>query len=171
MTVLIIGYPESGKSVLAEHMVMENSAPEERIYLATMIPYGEDGEERVARHRRMREGKGFITVEAPFDLCESLEEFADKESIDLSGMTVLLECVSNLAANELFERGAERNETIEKVCSDISSLAGKVRNLIIVTNHFEEEECFDEETLAYAGTLDRINERLSRLADDTVRRK
>ena len=68
MTVLIIGHPDSGKSELAERMVTEISAPGERIYLATMIPYGEDGAARVEKHRKMREGKGFTTIEAPFDI-------------------------------------------------------------------------------------------------------
>ena len=70
MTILIIGFPNSGKSALAEQMAMEMSEAENRIYLATMIPFGNDGKERVKRHRSMRAGKGFLTVEAPFDIRE-----------------------------------------------------------------------------------------------------
>ena len=49
MNVLIIGYPDSGKSKLAEDMVLEMSAPGERVYIATMIPFGEEG--RASRFR------------------------------------------------------------------------------------------------------------------------
>ena len=72
MTVLIIGYPESGKSELAENMVMEMAAPGDRVYLATMIPYGDEGASRVEKHRKMREGKGFETIEAPFDIASTV---------------------------------------------------------------------------------------------------
>ena len=33
------------------------------IYVATMRPFDEEGEKRIERHRRMRDGKGFLTVE------------------------------------------------------------------------------------------------------------
>ena len=59
-TVLIIGYPDSGKSAIAEKMVTEMSDPDCRLYVATMIPYGQEGRDRVEKHRRMRAGKGFI---------------------------------------------------------------------------------------------------------------
>lgn len=59
MTTLIIGYPDSGKSAMAERMVTEMSEPGERVYLATMIPFGQEGRDRIARHRKLREGKGF----------------------------------------------------------------------------------------------------------------
>ena len=55
MTALIIGYPDSGKSALAEKMVTEISSPDERIYLATMIPYGDEGAARGEKHVMMRE--------------------------------------------------------------------------------------------------------------------
>ena len=166
-TMLIIGYPDSGKSSLAEKAVLELSAPGDRIYLATMIPYGEDGRARIDRHRRMREGKGFITIEEPFDIYDRLT--GDPEIGELKSKTVLLECVSNLAANELFERHTAPADAADKITSDIRRLAGEVRNLVIVTNHFEKESSFDEETAAYADILDVINDRLSAFADKVIR--
>lgn len=164
MTVLIIGYPDSGKSKIAEDMVMDMSAPGERVYLATMIPYGDEGRARIEKHRKMREGKGFRTIEAPFDAAAAAEESGVSGSA-----TVLLECLSNLVANEMFERHTDSEAVIEKVTADVMRLADNVRDLVIVSNHFEPEESFDEETVIYAGTLDMLNEKISGLADKTIR--
>ena len=153
---LIIGTPDSGKSAFAEKLVPEIAGDTTRYYIATMIPYGEEGRMRVAKHRRMREGKGFTTIEVPFDAGD----------IDLpEDSTVLLECVSNLAANEMFERHTPADKCAEKIVSDISRLALSVRNTVIVTNHFDITDDFDSETIMYALTMDRINHRLSILAD------
>ena len=59
---LITGGSGSGKSEYAERQVQESGAGK-RIYIATMIPYGEDGRQRVERHRRLRSEKNFETVE------------------------------------------------------------------------------------------------------------
>lgn len=164
MTVLIIGYPESGKSELAENMIMEMSAPGERIYLATMIPYGDEGAARIKRHRKMREGKGFETLEAPFDAADAFEK-----AEDVGSKTILLECLSNLVANELFERHEDSAAVIEKMAADMLRLKEISRDLVIVSNHYEIKEGFDEETVMYAKTLDEVNCRAADLADRTIR--
>ena len=145
------------------------SDPDCRLYVATMIPYGQEGADRVEKHHRMRAGKGFITVEAPYDICDAVEKAGREYGFDIKDMTVLLECVSNLVANELFERHAGKDEMADRLYGDISSLAEKADNLVIVSNHFEIEDSFDGETRMYAETLDILNEKLSRLADNTIR--
>lgn len=164
MTVLIIGYPDSGKSELAENMVMEMASPGERVYLATMIPCGDEGASRIARHRKMREGKGFETIEAPFDIASAVEEKGS-----CTDMTVLLECLSNLAANELFEREESPDAAADRIISDIARLKELVRDLVIVSNHYEIKEDFDEETVMYAKMLDTLNDRISAVADKVIR--
>lgn len=58
MTVtLVIGAAASGKSAYAESLCLGHDGP--RVYLATMEPFGEEGARRIARHRALREGKGF----------------------------------------------------------------------------------------------------------------
>ncbi|MBQ6622855.1 MAG: bifunctional adenosylcobinamide kinase/adenosylcobinamide-phosphate guanylyltransferase [Mogibacterium sp.] len=163
MLILIIGTPDSGKSQKAEQLVLERSLPENRIYLATMLPFGEQGRERVEKHRQMRAGKGFWTIEAPFDADQAVLKLDDPTRWD-----VLLECVSNLTANELFERGTTPEETVKRVTGQIRRLAAAARSVTAVTNHFEIEETFDEETRVYAETLDRINEMIREMADETI---
>ena len=122
MLALLTGGSGSGKSEYAENLAVrlhgEHAAsrqtgveeqPGRLIYLATMRNTGGDGEtaERIRRHRKAREGKGFVTVECgrtigaiPFS----------------SGDTVLLEDLPNLLSNELYEE--EPAEDLHSVCSD-----------------------------------------------------
>ena len=117
----------------------------------------------------MREGQGFVTIEAPFDIRSALNDFDMSSSTGLGDMTVLLECLSNLVANELFERHSGREEMLGRLYEDIKWIAQKAGNLVIVSNHFGAEESFDEETRLYAETLDMLNEMVSELADKTIR--
>ena len=162
MTQLIIGTPDSGKSQLAESIVSSMGNDHGLYYIATMIPYGEDGVRRVEKHRRMREGKGFITLEVPYDVNQAA--IPDREN-----SIVLLEGVSNLAANELFESKTPYNECIEKIVSDITLLAMSVREMVIVSNHFEITEEFSAETALYSRLMDEINYRLEKVSDRVIR--
>lgn len=159
MICLVIGTPDSGKSALAEELIASIPGDRCKYYIATMIPYGEEGAERVARHREMREGKGFTTLEVPFDV-NGTEMPADS--------IILLECVSNLTANELFERKTPPAECEDKIVRDICALADSAGDMVIVTNHFQISEDFDDETALYSRVLDRINSRLRKKADRII---
>ena len=56
MTVLVTGGSKCGKSHFAESLF--NDFPGEKIYIATMQPYGEEAFAAIERHRKMRSGKG-----------------------------------------------------------------------------------------------------------------
>ena len=62
MMILVTGGSGSGKSAFAEDCVLA-LGEKKRIYIATMFPFDEESKKRVARHRNMRKGKGFETVE------------------------------------------------------------------------------------------------------------
>ena len=66
MLILVTGGAASGKSAHAERLVCEKA--QSRLYLATMQPFGKSAEARIARHRALRAGKGFATVERTLDL-------------------------------------------------------------------------------------------------------
>ena len=63
MMTVVTGGSGSGKSAFAEDKIV-SFGPAKRIYSATMHPYDEESHKRVARHRKMRAGKGFETVES-----------------------------------------------------------------------------------------------------------
>ncbi|MDR0858095.1 MAG: bifunctional adenosylcobinamide kinase/adenosylcobinamide-phosphate guanylyltransferase, partial [Oscillospiraceae bacterium] len=100
MTILLTGGSANGKSTYAEKLAA--AFPEPRVYIAAMQPHGEGAREKIERHREMRRGKGFI----------SLERYTDVGTIPLeAGSTVLLECMCNLTANELFDDAGNIDES------------------------------------------------------------
>ena len=120
MFAMIIGGSASGKSALAERWAA--SLPLPRIYLAAMQVLDEESRARVLRHRAMRAGKGFETIEAPTALWNT----------DLpTGATVLLEDLSNLLANEMFSPEGGGSEA---ALHGVQSLLARCDNLILVTN-------------------------------------
>lgn len=185
MITLIIGTPDSGKSALAEKLAVEQakandiSRPKNQsrlIYLATMIAYDEAGRKRIEKHRKQREGKGFITIEKAMEIFDDSELFQTED-------TVLLECITNLVGNEMYENTekylgpSEKNilridgEAVsDKIAKDIEELSLVVRNLVIVSNRFSDQEMasYDDETRKYMETVNRVNGRLALLADETI---
>ncbi len=171
MITLIVGVPDSGKSALAETLAVEQAGDDKRIYIATMIPYGKEGEARVEKHRKLREGKGFFTVEAPVDVASAASAVGG-----LADSTCLLECVSNLVGN-VMHGGAEKEPeqgvddtsdegVVARVISDIRELSGRCKNLVIVTNSFPMEgEGYDEDTRRYARLVALVNDELKGFVD------
>ena len=106
---LITGPPDSGKSLKAEELAVQGGR-KNLYYLATMKVMDEEGSDRVKKHRAQREGKGFATIEQPYDIIKALDVIkAPKES------TVLLECLSNLVGNELHDN--PKFEDLRKIIS------------------------------------------------------
>ncbi len=93
MLVLITGGSKNGKSHIAEKII--TSCELSRFYVATMEPFGEEAMVAIERHRRIRSGKNFITI----------EKYTDIQEIELPEQcAVLLECACNLCANEMFSK-------------------------------------------------------------------
>lgn len=178
---LITGGSGSGKSVYAEAQTVragaragEGCAPDRYlpfIYVAAMIPEGEEALARIKRHREQRLDAGFLTVERYRDL-------AELELPENGG--ILLECVSNLTANELYRddiadqkeaesvhiSGDAYGRAYEAVISGVRRLAGQTDNLVVVTNEVcSDIDDYSEETEQYRELLGKINCALAKLAD------
>ena len=83
-------------------------------------------------------------------------------------MTVLLECMSNLTANEMFlEDNIESEDVVvEKIVHDVLEVKKKIKNFVVVSNNvFEDGICYDETTMSYLRALGRINTLLAGEAD------
>lgn len=153
---VITGGSGSGKSEYAENLVL-SAGEGERIYVATMIPYGEEGRQRVERHRRLRAQKRFRTVECYTKLAELV--------LPQNGI-VLLECMSNLTANEMYEANGAHERTVEAILQGIDRLREQVRHLFVVTNEvFSDGITYDEETTRYIAYLGAVNCALAQRAD------
>lgn len=159
MITLVYGGSGSGKSAFAEDLVCKTNYPN-RYYLATMKSFDEEADRRIEKHRKQREGKGFITIEQPTDIANTI---VDPDSI------VLLECMSNLVANEMFagERNVSFTECADKIIDDVVTLSKKAAALVIVTNNiFEDGVSYDEGTKEFMRALGLINERLAKFSNE-----
>lgn len=159
MMILVTGGSGSGKSAYAEERIL-SMGEGRRIYIATMYPFDEESHKRIHRHRRMRAGKGFETVECYTNLEEL---YLPSEGI------VLLECMSNLTANEMFREDKREEDTAEKILNGIRLIQKQVRHLVVVTNEiFSDGENYSEETRIYQEKLGKINQETARMADEVV---
>lgn len=194
MMLVITGVSASGKSACAERRAVELADGGPLYYVAAMEPYGEEGRRRIERHRRLREGKGFVTVECYRDIERAVDMIGASRCMEA---TVLVECMSNLLANEMFSRGAEpgtaelgptdptgrdsaadvwrddgderQRRLLDKMLSGLSYLSGQCRNLIVVTNEvFSDGGAYGEETEVYIKLLGALNQRLVEMADEAV---
>ena len=156
MTLLVCGGAASGKSAFAEERLLGQPGP--HYYIATMRPSGEEGLTRIERHRELRAGKGFETIE-----CE-----ADVAGIDIPAeASALLEDIGNLLANEMFDEDGAMRDVAAKIVDDVLSLAARVQNLVIVTNEAGGgAEPHDAGTRAYVEAMGSINVRLAAAADE-----
>ncbi len=189
MITLIIGGSGSGKSAYAEDYVLAAAADLPKYYIATMQVYDAEGERKVERHRRLRAGKGFVTIEQPTDIGKAgikiagnawnEQEKGDIHEVDgmdapneeKQGGVALLECMSNLVANEMFsgEQMPETDAVVRRVTEEIEALAKQLTHLVIVSNNvFEDGIAYDASTLRYIEALGRINTRLADLADHVL---
>ena len=168
---VVTGGSGSGKSAYAEQKICGLQQGTGRLYyIATMYPYGSETERKIEKHRWMRAGKGFRTLEWYSGLSECIEkEFSGQEGAErLSESSILLECMSNLVANEMFS-GADivsEDVVVGHILQGIKSLSAKVDKLVIVSNNvFEDGISYDATTQAYIRALGRINTGVAALAD------
>ena len=149
MLVVVTGGSGSGKSAFAEETVL-SLGEARRIYIATMQAFDEES------HRRIR----FETIEKYTELDELL---IPKDCV------VLLECMSNLVANEMFREGGFHPEVAEKITEGVKNLLSQAKHVVIVTNEiFSDGILYEEESEQYKKELGQINQKLAELAEEVV---
>lgn len=155
MRILLTGGSGSGKSTYAEGLCRALPAP--RYYVATMRPYDDECLIKIRRHRLQRETAEFITVERQENV-GGIEFFARG--------TVLLECMCNLLANEMFDESGGERDVLEKILSDVAALAQKCDTLIVVTNEVGADGGqYPESTMRYIEALGKLNRALAARMD------
>lgn len=175
MLYVVTGGSGSGKSALAEAKVRQLNTMSARTcyYVATMYPAkDEETQARIRRHQEMRKDSGFTTVECPMSIGHLSE----------GGAIYLLECMSNLLANEMFM--TEGNIGFDKSFDDAKAICehaiiepiwsiSQTSDMIVVTNEVFSDGAYDGETYSletkqYVELLGYINQRLAGLADAFV---
>ena len=161
MIELVFGGAASGKSEFAEREALQCREP--FFYLATMRHGSSSGEQRIAKHVARRDGGPFITLEKPVGAGELAEK--------VKKGTVLLECLTNLAANELFDNEEvfdreHEDRVYHMICSDLDRLASAADSLIVVSGDvFRDGVRYGKESEAYLRLLARLNSYMSDKAD------
>ncbi len=159
MLYMVTGGNGSGKSEYAEKLAVSNHRKEQGslYYIATMIPYDKECRERIRRHRVMRKDKGFQTLEC---FCHLEKIHVEKNDV------VLLECMSNLLANEMYQengsirkRGKEADKQLKSsILEPILQLKQQAGCFIVVTNEvFSDGVLYEEETKEYIRLLGKTN--------------
>ena len=148
MLTLVTGGSGSGKSAFAEDRVL-SFGDAQRIYIATMHPFDEESHKRIERHQKMRTGLKNVKLPA--------------------GCVVLLECMSNLVANEMFEEQGAHDRTVSEVTKGIENLLEQAAHVVIVTNEiFSDAVVFDGDMDSYLEYLGKINQAAAQRADEVV---
>ncbi len=131
MTALVFGGAASGKSECGEKLVCSLPRTGELIYLATMEPFGPEAEARIRRHRELRAGRGFSTLERARDLAGRPLP---------SGGTVLLEDLGNLAANELFSgTDMDPEGAFLRIRDGLQAVRVQSEHLVVISNDLHRE--------------------------------
>lgn len=197
MITLITGGSGSGKSAYAEKYICHASNEKgckEKYYIATMQVFDHEGQRKIDRHRRLRAGKGFITIEQPRDIKKAVEKLQAENCLK-TGRSALLECMSNLVANEMFPpvdasgiqaaevekealdapenmkdyETAQISRVSKKVLKEVSILSENVAELVIVTNNvFEDGVSYDQSTMNYIKAMGVVNRGLAAMAERVV---
>ena len=149
---LILGPNNSGKSLYAEDQAVTFSEFP-LFYLATMIPQTDENNHRIEKHRIQRMGKGFQTIEEPWNI----------HTLDLpSNAVVLLEDASNLLANGIFSY----NSNVAECYDRILKLAKQCKKLIIVSIAGLTAGDYDAQTNDYIHQLNHLNHQLMEISSD-----
>ena len=109
----------------------------------------------------MRAGKGFETVEC----------YTGLKNVKLpAGCVVLLECMSNLVANEMFEEQGAHDRTVSEVTKGIENLLEQAAHVVIVTNEiFSDAVVFDGDMDSYLEYLGKINQEIAKKAEEMAK--
>jgi adenosylcobinamide kinase/adenosylcobinamide-phosphate guanylyltransferase len=112
--VLVTGGCRSGKSAYAERLA--ESLPPSRLYVATAPVTDAEMERRIQEHRRVREGRGWETVEEQLDLAGVFTRSGRHK-------VVLVDCVT-LWVNNLMYHGDRDGRPVTE--ADVADACGRV---------------------------------------------
>ncbi len=158
MIVVVTGGSASGKSAYAEDLACYLAGEKKKYYIATMMPFGQEGKARVEKHVAERAGKGFETIERSTRFLEMVENLTTGEAV------YLLEDLSNLLANMIFEE--KKENPVWEIVEAIAELHAKSCDCVIVTNEiFSDGEQYGEETEVYRKLLGMCNQEMVKMAD------
>ncbi|MCL4675510.1 MAG: bifunctional adenosylcobinamide kinase/adenosylcobinamide-phosphate guanylyltransferase, partial [Pararhodobacter sp.] len=115
---LVLGGARSGKSALAERLLLSRAAGLAPVYLATAEARDDEMRARIAQHRAQRAGQGWQTRDAPRDLAGALAALP-------APTPVLIDCLTLWLTNQLLA-GADLSAEGRSLAAAIGAHAGPV---------------------------------------------
>jgi len=161
LKVFISGGCKNGKSTFAQRLARALAGGGPLYYIATMEPRDREDEERIRRHRKEREGGGFVTVERPRDILRCLD-FAEADA------AFLLDSVTALLSNEMFPPPDCRVDAAaaDRVAAGLLELGGRVRDIVFVSDFiYSDADLYDAATEEYRRGLAKIDRALAEDCD------
>lgn len=123
--VLITGGARSGKSSFALEEALKHSG--RRVFIATALALDDEMKDRIRKHQTER-GKGFATIEEPFDLTSRLG------SLDEDVEVVVVDCMTVWLGN-LFHKWGDNEEGVKREVERFCEVLPPTDiQLILVTN-------------------------------------
>ena len=160
MHTFISGGCKNGKSYYAQRIAQAAGKP--LYYVATMISTGAEDDARIARHIRDREGWGFETIECGKSILDCLK-LADSEG------AFLLDSVTALLANEMFDPSGFDAHAAQRVADELVEFVRRTKHAVIVSDYlYGDAQLFDDWTEAYRRGLAYIDRRLAACCDNVL---
>lgn len=156
MFIFVLGGAASGKSEYAESLCETLGVGKKKLYIATMESFGEDAKYRIKRHKSLRAGKGFDT----------LEQYRNLDTFREQGYEVaMLECMSTLLANEFFAS----QEYESNILDGVLQIRESTSHFVLISNKISSDGIvYEAETMEYQKALGNMNQTLVKIADVVI---
>lgn len=119
--ILVTGGQRSGKSEYAEKLALRLS--DSPVYIATARAYDDEFRERIRKHQ-LRRGPQWTNI----------EEEISPAKYDITGQTVLVDCLTLWATNIFFACGEDATPALKQLTEEIDKLTDYDAQIIFVTN-------------------------------------
>lgn len=164
--ILITGGARSGKSSYALD-VSEKIGPK-RLFVATCPNIDSEMNDRVGRHQKEREGRGWVTVEEPIALSSTFQIHAQDYDV------VLLDCITLWVNNILFSYEQKSTELNDFVIRDRTQewleVAQKMKGTLVCVTNEVGLGIVPENRVArkYRDLVGTVNQTIGKIADEVA---
>jgi adenosylcobinamide kinase/adenosylcobinamide-phosphate guanylyltransferase len=157
---LIVGGAKSGKSSFALNVC--NSLDRERVFLATAQAFDQEMGERIRRHQAER-GSGWLTVEEPLKVAETITAHDSEDTI------ILIDCLT-LWLNNLYMEHGEDQEAIDEAVKNLARQLTDIHGAVVVVSNEVGMGIVPDNPLSrtYRDTAGYMNQRIARLSRKVV---
>ena len=154
--VVITGGARSGKSSYAERLAL--SIAPDPVYMATARIWDEDFRERVRRHQERRG-----------DEWTNIEEDKWLSRHDVSGRTVLVDCLTLWSTNFFFDLNSDVDAALEEIRREFDKFTSQDATFIFVTNEIGMGGTSGNELQRkFTDLLGFVNQYVAQRADEVV---